>query len=447
MMGDDGKLNDLDDLDADTESDMTDDDFGFDDFEGDSEFEDFDTGGGSLADAWRNNPFMKIGAVVGGIILIVFVVSVMGGDSQETSSSRVGPGSDVSDIPGNEEVSPEYRQAIDEQNTRRVEIAIQEGTSALPTPINTDDGRLAIDDETEEREDPLDRWRRIQEERQKQQALEKKRQQQQAVFQQQQQAFSQQNQGENAEQSQAIDALAQAMAQQMEGILGTIVPAGTQTVQITSADYIENKREAEVEQQAAVAAAQAEVENTTKILIPAGTIEYGQLLIEANSDAGGTILAEMVSGPYAGSRLLGSFEVRNDFLVLTFNTIMIDDVGYSAEIVALDPDRASLGLVTDIDRRYFKRIILPAAARFVEGVGSAISESASSSTTINAGDNTATTTEQGLDTKEELGKGVEEAAQRVSEILDEEGDNTEPLITVAPGTAMGLMFVQPVTEF
>ncbi|MDP7142940.1 MAG: type IV secretion protein DotG [Alphaproteobacteria bacterium] len=454
MIGDEDEFDDFDDVDmGDDIGGGDDDDFGFEDFTDDAAFDDFESEGGSLADAWKNNPFFKIGAIVGGLVLVIVLITMMGGDGDETPQSVMRGKSDVSDVPGSGQVTTVYKEAVEETNVRRVEDAIKTGGSALPTPVSTDEGRLTIDEPQAEKEDPLDRWRRIQEERQKQQAEEQAKlqaaQQKQAMFQAQQQA-----QQAPAEQGKAIDALAKAMAQQMETVLGSAVPQAPRSIEVTPDDFIEQeerKKQREAAEQGLDGSGDGTVtadggDSTNQILIPAGTIEYGQLMIEANSDAGGTILAEMASGPYAGSRLLGTFETRDDFLVLTFNTIMIDDVGYSANIVALNPDKASVAMVTDIDRRYFRRIILPAAAKFVEGMGGAIAESASSTTTIDGGTGVATTSQEDLDVEEELAAGLEEAAGKASEILDEEGQNTQPLITVAPGTAMGLLFVDPVLE-
>ena len=63
-------------------------------------------------------------------------------------------------------------------------------------------------------------------------------------------------------------------------------------------------------------AANAEETIFEDILIPAGTIEYAQLVLEANTDAPGPVLADIMSGPLAGSKLLGSFTSTDDYLIL-----------------------------------------------------------------------------------------------------------------------------------
>ena len=117
----------------------------------------------------------------------------------------------------------------------------------------------------------------------------------------------QQAQQAPAEQGKAIDALAKAMAQQMETVLGSAVPQAPRSIEVTPDDFIEQeerKKQREAAEQGLDGSGDGTVtadggDSVNQILIPAGTIEYGQLMIEANSDAGGTILAEMASGPYA----------------------------------------------------------------------------------------------------------------------------------------------------
>ena len=146
----------------------------------------------------------------------------------------------------------------------------------------------------------------------------------------------------------------------------------------------------------------------------------------------------------AGARILGSFKVENDYLVLTFGTIVVDGVSYKADVIAIDPSTANVGLATEIDRRFFERVILPAAAAFVEGMGSAIAESGT--TTVSVSGDTVVESEEELDTRQEIFKGVEEGAGKISEIMDEQAGEVEPMVKVQAGTAVGILFLQPVTK-
>ena len=151
-----------------------------------------------------------------------------------------------------------------------------------------------------------------------------------------------------------------------------------------------------------------------------------------------------MSGPLAGSRILGSFEEEHELLTLTFETIVYNGESFDIDAVALDPDTTLPGLVSEVDHRYLKRIVLPMAAAFVEGAASAISESGRTTITIE-GEQVAEETEE-TDTGQEIATGVEEAGQELREILDEMADDTEVMVRVAAGTPMGILFLEPVIE-
>lgn len=399
----------------------------FDDIPEDGGFEDFEGGGTTLGDMWRNNPLVKIGVIAGGLITIIGAIILFGGSKQPVLVSRMKTGQDVNQPPGGE-VPDSYREAVKEVNTARTEEAIRKQQSAIPTPIDTPVARLNLPEEEGTLEDPLERWRRIQEERQRQTSAKKP------------------EPVKTDPYASAIDALAQSMANQMEGVLTARKPIAPKHMEITEIDYLEEraaKKKKEQAETAAATAGQTAEEQIVNILIPSGKIEYGQLIVEANSDAPGPILAHLVSGPFAGSRLIGTFKKEEEFLVLEFNSIVIDGIGHRMKAVAIDPETTSIAMATEVDHRYFTRVILPAAAAFIEGMGSAIADTGS---TTSVSTSSTTTSSPELDSREELFKGVEEAAKKVSEILDENAKDTETLVRVESGTPMGIFFVEPVTD-
>ncbi len=395
-------------------------------FDEDVAFDDFESkSGGGIGDALRDNPLVKIGIVLGGFATVVVGIMLFGGKKEQTPTSVMRGGSGVTEAPGTEQVSEVYRKAVEESNVQAVEKALKEGGSALPVPLAPPVGRVNLAEEVKEAEDPLERWRRIQDERARRESKEKP-------------ALPQQD--PNAA---VISDLASAMSTQMSSILQSIEIKPPRYMSVAEADYLDQKAK-----EAAIAAAtQALVEDkqeVIEIILPAGEVEYAQLLTEANSDIQGPILAQIVSGPLAGSRLLGNFSVKEDeYLVLSFNTVVIDGISHSVDAIAVDPKTTHTGLVTDTDKRYFKRVILPAAAAFVEGFGAAIAQTGSTTVSNNS---TVTQQSEDLDAKQEVFKGVEEAAGKVGEILDDEASKTKPLVKVASGTPMGILFLQPVTE-
>lgn len=388
-------------------------------------------GGQTLGDLVRNSPMVKLGLIVGAIALVISVIVLFGGSDERTRNSRISRGAGVTAAPGEDDVSQAYEQAVTEFNITEVERALREGDSALPVPVGTTRGRVGLQEEAAMAEDPLERWRRIQEERQKRSQTQRP---------------NLPNVDPNAE---AVDQLTKLMQRQMESVLSAKEIKPAKQMGITAHEWVDKKFEEEERRRqerldrAQQASAAAAGDSVAEIILPAGTIEYAQLLIEANSDAQGPVLAQIVSGPLAGSRMLGSFKVEQDYLVLSFNQVVIDGVSHRMDGVALDPSTTGIGMVTDIDRRYFTRIILPAAAKFVEGMAGAIADTGS--TVVVVGD-AAVEQRRELNTNEQLYKGLEEAASGVADILDEQAKNTKPQIKVRAGTPIGVLFVAPVVE-
>lgn len=69
--------------------------------------------------------------------------------------------------PGTAEASPAYVAAVQEKNEEDLDHALRRGDSAIPVPVDVsqDRYRLQIPEEQMEQEDPLQTWRRMQEER------------------------------------------------------------------------------------------------------------------------------------------------------------------------------------------------------------------------------------------------------------------------------------------
>lgn len=399
-------------------------------------FDEFEKKDKTLGDLWQENSLLKVGAV-GVLAVAVFgAIMMFGGEDVPVEMSVVSPGADVSAPPGTEEASPAYIAAVEEENEARIDEAYQQGGSALPTPIDPPVGRLTIPEEEVESEDPLQRWRQLQEER-----LQRELQQTQPI--------NPEPIPQDTGQTEAVVALADIMSQQMQAILEGQSTNTIQSKQITSPSAFaqgggsvgingngeSNEDDDFFEDE--------DLENFENVLLPAGEILYAQLLTEANSDIGGAILAQIVSGPLSGSRIIGSFEKKEELLVLSFETVIIDGVSTSISAIAIDPDTTLSAMATDVDHRYLQRVFFPMAAAFVEGAAEAISESGRTTVTIQ-GESVAEETEE-TDSGQEIASGVTEAGQELREILDDMAD-VEVLVRVQPGTPMGILFLEPVVE-
>ncbi len=408
----------------------------------DTDFGEFDQDGGkgSFSDLVKRNPAVKIGLIVAGLLVIIGAITLFGGTSAKPPASTVAEGSDVKEIPGTKELSPEMKEVMDEHNQQMIDQAVKTGTSVIPQPIEPPKEHLPFPTDETQTEDPLLRWRQMQEERLKSQQTE--------------QANASKQKADPAE-AQAAAAMVTSLSTQMNQILSGKKIDPLKSMQVTNVQELLAKQAAQqaAKQQTTLAAQQqAGIDPKTglpvvppKILLPAGAIEYSQLLIEANSDVNGPIVALIVSGPFAGSRVLGTFTAQEEFLVMHFTTL-VNKKGISIPVdaYALDPDTTLTGLATDVDHRYWQRIVLPAAAEFVSGLGEAYADKEGNQTVV-TGD-VVVQTDPPLDVKQQVAKGVQKAAERVSDVLDKEGDKTQPQIRVRAGTPMGILFMSPITD-
>lgn len=405
-----------------------------DDMSLDESFDDFEKKDRTLGDLWRDNPLFKIGSIAIAAVLIFVLISTLGGDQEPVEPSVIGAAPDIKATPGTEEASPEYVKAIEEQNEAEIERAFYEGDSALPVPIDPPVGIVSLPEEEEEAEDPLQRWRRLQEER-----LERE-------IQQRETEIIPEDTSGDVERQEAIQQLAETMVQQMSSILETQSTVNVSSLSMTPPEFLaELAAQQEEEEAEALAAEGQEGEDTqTIVLQPAAQIVYAQLLTEANTDSPGPVLAEIQSGPLKGNRILGSFEEENELITLSFETVVIDDESIGIDAVALDPETTLPGMATDVDHRYFKRIILPAAAAFVEGAAEAIAESGLTTVTVE-GDTVSEETEE-TDTEQEIASGITEAGQELGQIIDQIASDTEVLVRIEAGTPIGVLFLEPVTR-
>lgn len=400
------------------------------------DFNEFDQpttqGGNSLGEIWRNNPLIKIAVISIGVITLIAGYMVFGGSGTEAPRSDVGTVVQDNEVPGGP-TTEAYRDAINDVNQQRLEQAMRQGTSSIPIPTagtETTTPEPVVEEPPVTVQDPLADWRAA-----VQQPVEQQPVQQQPTI---QQPYPQQQPQAMGPDPQAVDALAQAMGQQMQSILQKHAIAGPQVMAVTSADYFEQQAQNNNQQPQTPA-----VEETEVILVPAGTIAYAQTITEANSDVQGPVLARIASGPLTGSRILGTFQLRQKKLVLVFNKVVIKGVTYPVNGIALDPKTTLPAVVTEVDNRYWRRFILPAAARFIEGMGDAIAQREQSVVVSNG---TAVSSQSDLNTTEELAAGFAEGTRSISEDIDALGNNIQPLVRVHAGTPIGVLFLDPVID-
>lgn len=448
------------------------------DFDIDNQDDDFEqeaggAGGGraSLKETWDNNPLMKVGAVVLGAAVLFGAYMIFAPKDEGPQGKAVTSISGTEQVrttPGTvDDVDGDMRERLTEQNEQDLKRSAQQGGSFIPLPIDSSKSEdISIPAQpNREAEDPLQAWRQAARDRANLDV-----------------ASAPEQDAPNLKDPEIVPMptpvrpqqaamkmdpnVAKALSEQMRVIISAQAPAVSKVKQITREDsaYAVMKRE-ELEMQRAnlsaggaalggfgttTAAAprgssvQPVADDATKerVIVTAGSIAYAQLLNELNSDIPGPVLAHVLSGPFAGGRALGKYSKHEEFLVLEFSVIVKDAVGYQIDGIALDEKTTLAGLQTGIDRHYFRRVILPAAAKFLEGFTSAAAKTVTSVTTTPGGG--VVQQEEELDTKKELMKGAEEAAGEIAGALTEEAKR--PItIKVAKGTTMGILMLKTVT--
>ena len=419
----------------------------------------------SLREVWDSNPIMKIAAVIlGGVVLVGGYLTVFGGGDVEDNKAIV-MGSDlknVSAVPGTENADPEYVRALEEQNKADAEQALQTGGSSVPVPIGTaSNSALTVPTAPDAAQaDPLTAWRKEAETRRL--AME-------------QQVMADEEPEETApapevvpmvqpvrpQQAQAARVDPEApkrLAAQMRVIMAAQAPANSRVAPITAvpSGYVQMKQaEAEAKAQQAqqltmmqaggasgVDASGRPLGDVDKVIVSAGSIVYGQLMNQLNSDLPGPVLVSLLSGPFAGGRAIGQLEVKNDYMILTFTKVIKDGVVYQVQGVALDEETTLTGHRSDIDRHYFTRVILPAAAEFISGYAGAAAETATSIDNSGAGGPVQENPDP--DAREQVFAGVEEAGDQLSEILEDEAERPVT-VHLNKGTTLGILFIDSVT--
>jgi intracellular multiplication protein IcmE len=423
------------------------------DLDNQDEFEsDVPAQGASLKDAWDNNPLMKIGAIVLAVaVLAGGYLTFFAGDDVENVSRVISTRTDNVKVTvgGKEEIDAEYTKALAAENQRDLDRAKQRDGSTMPTPLSgasSDEISLPAPP-TAAAEDPLEEWRR---------ALDGTRVAQDSALPSQADLPPEapltaiQRPAAPAPQAKMDPDAAKRLSEQMRVIIAAQMPGPARMLKATEveSEYMALQKEIEAAKnrddssRGADGARGLDAMAGAEVIVPAGNIAYGQLLNELNSDIRGPVLVHVLSGPFTGGRALGQFTMQDEYLVLTFRGIVKEAVYYKINGIALDEKTTLTGHQSDVDRHYFTRIILPAAAEFISGYASAVAETGTTTTTTAGGGVVQDNPEP--DATEEVYKGVESAADTVSEIL-KEGSQRPITVKLHKGTTMGILFMESVT--
>ncbi len=417
----------------------------------------------SLKEIWDNNPPLKLVAIVLGAAVLLGVYVVFFNKPEDNSHSKLHlyEMGTAKQVPGKDQVDPAYRKALEEANKKDAEEKAKHGESHLDVPIAiANNGGLEIPKMPETpRSDVLEEWKRVADAGRMKAAKE---------------AVDEENAAPAPEVVPMVQPIrpqevkqdpnmSKRIAEQMRVIIAAQVPPKSAYLGVTNEEspYTIQKREKQKETYlkgtegasgtagaagtSTDAGAAASAETSTKTIVAAGSIAYAQLLTTLNSDLPGPVLAQMLSGPFAGGRLIGKLTVNQDCqcLVISFKTVVKDTVSYKIDAVALDESTTLAGVnATSVDNHYMVRYVLPAAASFLTGYSQALSQTGQTETaTSGVGTQTATSAPS---PKQSIFAGITSASQAIGNDLNK-GAQRPVTIVIAKGTTMGVFFTDTVT--
>lgn len=245
----------------------------------------------------------------------------------------------------------------------------------------------------------------------------------------------------------AVQAMHQAARQSMAALLAAR-PRGTETFVVSAAPNASAIHSAAARSQPSAAAGTtaerqqgAAAASPTYTLISAGTVLSARLDTSVNTDLPGDFIATLVTGPYAGAKLVGTSQRHAELATLVFRSLTLPDRGVTIPITASGIDAYSLeaGTATDVDRKLIAKYALKPLAAGVAAIGEAVKNAGT--TVIVAG---TTTVEQSEPmTNKRAGQIVAgAAAQQVAS--DANALNTTPTVRVAAGSIVGVQFTADV---
>ena len=249
---------------------------------------------------------------------------------------------------------------------------------------------------------------------------------------------------EQAEQArlQAIQAETYASA---NSAIASLVSQRRNTLGMVSVGKASVQQEPNAQQLAAASQAQpgvgASAANQGVTLISAGEIEAARLDMAVNTDVSTEWVGTVLTGRYAGAKVIGTVERRGTLAHLMVNTLSFPAQRQSvpAAAVALDATTLEAGNATDVDRKLFIRYgVKPLAA----GFAAVAQYLQSAGTTVVVNGATVSQTVPELTNKRAGQLVAGSAAQQIAN--DTTAMDTTPTVRVARGTVIGIFFLKPV---
>jgi len=195
----------------------------------------------------------------------------------------------------------------------------------------------------------------------------------------------------------------------------------------------------------------AQAAANTPAVIKAGTILYGVLDTEVNSDyKDSPAMVTIVQGPYKGAKLLGKLVTaagvsgQQDRISLNFTTMNMDAWPRSKTITAsaIDPDSARTVFASEVDYHYLQRFGAIMATSFVAGYANAIQSSGATTSTSGFFTNT---TNPPLSPSDKIKVGIGNIGTTLGSVT-QNYVNIPPTVKINAGVSVGVIFMQDLTS-
>lgn len=180
-----------------------------------------------------------------------------------------------------------------------------------------------------------------------------------------------------------------------------------------------------------------------QILVPAGRGIYAHPILKLSSDTGGPVVLQADSGLIAGDRMIGSFTQQGNRLVIKIENVIHRGEPISASGFVVAPGTMEAGVASDVDQNYLTRFVLPAAAAFVQGLGSAIATTSNTAAVLSPLGGVTTSTN--LNLNQQLGVAAGVAASNIGSSLNASAPKG-PTVTLDAGVTVGVMFLSNVVS-
>ncbi|WP_310622287.1 DotG/IcmE/VirB10 family protein [Flexibacterium corallicola] len=367
-----------------------------------------------------------------GIFLVVMAVLFLFDSEPTVNPSTVTTLRDMrGTVQGANPLAPEYRKQVEKADQKRIEDALATGGTALPTIIAGDTHEAVLPLDIEEEVPPL-----VLEEPEEETEV-KNAAQPDFIFEPdpQQHFASPVQKVSNPEDIGRIE-------EYLRTLTTNAPVASVETVY--SGTYYQDLEQASAED--TEPSSPRKDEDEPQVSMPlAGTVLYGQLISRANSDTPGPVLATILQGPLAGSRLIGSFTLRQNTLVIDFQTVAVKQYQgreinktFPVNAVAVDTKYIGTGLATKVNRHLAQKIGFTFLSGLAQGIGSAISQNGS--TTTVRSDGSVTTSTSDLNTTESLLSASGQAVSQTGQLLMSEYGSRPTTVIVEAGTQLGVLF-------